>query len=505
MASPRGESPDLRRQSVRGGAWAAAGAAGAASASLINFLILSRLLEPAAYGLLGMVEASLALAQRLMTSGLSEPLIQLPDIGDEHSDTMFWSTQAAGLAFAAAAIAASGAIARFFSEPALVPLITAMAVVPYLQALSLVPSALLARRFGFYESAQANVLSEVAGGVVGIAAALAGKGVWALVAQRITVAAMSNVVLWWKARWRPSFRWSGKAFLSVWRYSASRGLEGILLFIDQQAPRIILGRVAGATELGYFIFARRLVDNSVALLNSPLRTTALSAFAAIQSDLARVRRAYSEGISLTTSVMFPAAAGMALVAPYLVQVVGGAHWQPAAPLLQVLILASIRQAFHIWNAAMLRGLGSPQLLLGASLLRTIAILGLMFLLLDWRAAGACIAILVGSAVSWPAAIWFVRQVAGLGMLDQLRPSRAPLIATLGMSAAVMGLQRIMGPGVSTPLALAASTAAGAAVYAGLMAVAGKREIAAMRHAIEVLRSNPKRPSAATTGVDGMES
>lgn len=503
MASPRDDSSGLRRQSVRGGAWAAAGAAGAAGASLVNFLIMSRLLEPAAYGLMGMVETTLALAQRFMQSGLSEPLIQVPDLSDEHSDTMFWSLQAAGLAFAAAIAASSGLIARFFSEPGLVPLLTAMAIIPWLQALSLVPSALLARRFGFYESAQANVLSEAAAGGVGIAAALSGHGVWALVVHRITANVVLNLVLWWKARWRPSLRYSTKALQSVWRYSASRGLEGLLLFIDQQAPRVILGRVAGATELGYFIFARRLVDNSVSLLNAPVRTTALSTFAVIQSDLARVRRVYAEGVSLTTLFMLPAAAGVALVAPYLVEVLAGRTWIPAAALLQIMILTGVRQSFHLWNAAMLRGLGSPQLLLWASLVRTIAILGLILLLLDWRAAGVAWAILAGSLLSWPVAMWCVRQISGISVWDQLRPSRASLLATLLMTAAVATVRWTLDGRFSALPTLTICVLMGLAVYAFVMVRAGKAELAAILRSFEAMRS--RRPSAATTEADGTES
>lgn len=493
MASARGDSHDLRRQSVQGGAWAAAGAAGSALAGLVNFLILSRLLEPAAYGLMAMVESSLALAQRLMSSGLAEPLIQLPELTEEHSSTMFWTLQAVGIGCVAFSIAASGPIAAFFGAPGLEQLIMATSAMLYFQATSLVPSSLLARRFGFRETAQATAAGEIAGGAVAITMALAGYGVWSLVAHRIVNSACTCGVYSWKARWRPSWSWSGKALRSVWRYSASRGLEGILLFLDLHAPRVILGRMAGATELGYFIFARRLVENSVSLLNAPLRTAALSAFAAIQTDMPRVRRAYSEGISLTTSFMFPASVGIALVAPFLVHVLAGPNWHPAVPLLQLLILASIRQSFHIWNAALLRGLGSPQLLLGASFLRTISILLLIFLLLDHGSAGVAVAILAGSLASWPVAIWFVRKISGLGLIDQARPAQSAFRSTVVMAGAVFAVRSLV-EGALPPLpALMACAVTGVLVYAGSMWILGRPEVEAIFRAVRVLR--PGKQSA----------
>ncbi len=96
----------------------------------------------------------------------------------------------------------------------------------------------------------------------------------------------------------------------------------------------------------------------------------------------------------------------------------------------------------------------------------------MFLLVDWRASGAFVVILVESAISGPAAIMFVRQASKLGMLDQLRPNRAPPRATLGMPAAVLALQPIMTSRISPPVAHTACTVTGAADYPGLMTVAG---------------------------------
>lgn len=176
----------------------------------------------------------------------------------------------AGRSGFAAAIAASGTIAGFVSLPALVPLITGDGDRARPAGAVTGAAGVAGTVLRFYESARANVLSEVTGGVVGIAAALAGNGVWALLAHRITVAAMQNASSWWKARSRPSLRWSSKAILSMW--------------------------------------------------------------AALGGQLRR------------TSVTFPATPGLALSA--------------SRALFQVLILASIRQAFHIWNA-MLRALGSP--------------------------------------------------------------------------------------------------------------------------------------------------
>jgi O-antigen/teichoic acid export membrane protein len=470
------ETSSLREQSVQGGVWAATGAAVSSLIGFLSFLLLSSFLGPEVFGLMAMVEISLALAKRTMSSGLSEPLIQFQRLDPEHSDTLFWTLQVIALGLIAVMAGLSGAIGRFFMQEKLPVLITVASITLYIESCGLVPRALLARGFRFSDTAQAAIASELIGGFAAVAWVLSGGGVWSLVVQRLAGALVETTILWHKVTWRPRLRWSGKHFRQIWRFSGSRGLEGILVFIDQQIPRVILGRVTGPTELGYFVFARRVVENTVTIMNSPIQTTALTAFAIIQTDLNRVRRAHAEGVSLTTSVVFPACAGIALMAPYLVPPLLGENWTPSVLLLQVLVFATIRQSYHIWNTAVLRGLGKPQLVLAASLVRTVLIQVLIIFMLREGSLGTCIAILAGSCLSWPVAIGFVKRVTGTNLVSQLRPGAAPLLATAIMSIVVASLREPIATRFSSTMTPIILIATGVVVYFAGLACFGRAQL-----------------------------
>jgi PST family polysaccharide transporter len=285
----------------------------------------------------------------------------------------------------------------------------------------------------------------------------------------------------------------------MWAFSASRGLESVLLYIDQQAPRIILGRVAGAAELGQFVFARRIVENALMVLHQPIRSAALPMFSRIQTEPERVRRAYAEGVALSTSIIFPACAGLAMVAPVVIPLLAGPNWGAAVALLQLLVWGSFRQSFHIWNAALLRGLGKPQLLLWASLWRTVATLALVWLLLPYGAIGVCAALLAGAVLSWPVAMGFVRAVTGIGPLEQLRPGARPFVAMAVMIAALAAARPLAAPWL--PVAAAAALIGlGIAVYFGSLALAGREEFG--RLLAVARRVSRMRPGGgASTGAD----
>ncbi len=458
----------LRTTSIRGALWAGAGAAGQAGVAFASFIVLSRLLGPEIFGLMALIESVLALGQQLMSSGLAEPLVQMPKADRRHSETLFWVLQGFGLAAVAAVAGAAGALAGWYGRRELAGPIAAAGVSLWLIASGQVPKALLIRNFSFARTARAAVWGDVAGATFAVALAVWGAGVWALVVQRLVAAGTEMLLLWRAVDWRPRMAWSAAAFRDVWQFSASRGLEGLLHYLDLHAPRFILGLVAGAGELGQFIFARRIIENTINVMLAPAKHAALPAFSSVQADLDRVRRGYAAGVGFTTAIVIPACAGIGLVAPVLIPLLVGPNWTPSIVLLQLLVLTAYRRAFHIWNAAVLRGLGRPGLLLGASVLRTVTIFGVMYLFLPWGAVGACVAAVVGNYLSWPPAIYFVKRVTGLGPWRQLQPGMAPLASAVVMAIAVTGLRQSL-PAATPPwLTLTLLAATGTAIYIAAM-------------------------------------
>src|SRR5438874_12599268 len=74
-------------------------------------------------------------------------------------------------------------VARALGSPSLMPVLRALACVQPIQALGVVSDAQLRRALAFRELATIRVLSYAAGyGLVGIGVAVAGGGLWALVA-----------------------------------------------------------------------------------------------------------------------------------------------------------------------------------------------------------------------------------------------------------------------------------------------------------------------------------
>jgi len=165
-----------------------------------------------------------------------------------------------------------------------------------------------------------------------------------------------------------------------------------------------------------------------------------------------------------------------VLAPEIVAVLAGPRWAASVPLLRLLVLASVRTSFHIWSTALLRGLGRPHLLLGASVTRCLATVAFCFWLWPWGGVGICVAVLAAAYVSWPLALWSVRVAAGVGLGEQFRPCLPATIATAAMATAMLAFRSLMGPDVSPGITLASSTLVGGCAYMAAMAAVGRTEV-----------------------------
>ena len=79
--------------------------------------------------------------------------------------------------------------------------------------------ALLRRTMQFGRLATISIANAVVNGVVGISLAVAGAGLWALVAGTVAGTAVSTVASWWYEAWRPSATFSLRRLRTVARFS----------------------------------------------------------------------------------------------------------------------------------------------------------------------------------------------------------------------------------------------------------------------------------------------
>ncbi|HOP98041.1 MAG TPA: MOP flippase family protein [Verrucomicrobiota bacterium] len=306
-------------------------------------VVLMRLLGPEAFGLVWMVLVFSGFAGIFSEFGFGSALVQHPDVREEHRSSVFWMGMGMGLLLTAVFLFGASLVADFYNEPMLKPMTQWMALNFIIVAVGKVPRAMLQKEMRFDAIAKVTVISLAVSGTVAVTVAVAGGGVWSLVAQRLTEALVSSALFFRAYRWRPRFMWSRDAAGALFRYSL--GLTGfnIINYWARSADNLLIGRFMGAGVLGLYSRAYSLMLLPLTQVVAVIGPVMFPALSSIQHDKPRVRRAYLRVINVLTFITFPMMLGLVLVADPFVRVVFGSAWLGVIPLIQVLGFVGLTQ------------------------------------------------------------------------------------------------------------------------------------------------------------------
>lgn len=352
---------DLKARTVRGVGWSTVQSWSHQILTFLVYWVLARILGPETYGLIALAGVFITILDIFSDVSFGAALEQRKDLTQDHINAVFWAFLGLGLVLSAIGIAAAPLVAAFFSEPALPPVIRWLSLGFFLQMVCGVQASLLRRDLRIKALTSQTLCSVVVGSAVGVTLALQGAGVWALVAQRLTMRSVAVVMLWRLSPWRPERRFSYRHFREVAAFGFSVMGNRVLSYLNQRLDQLLIGRFLGTTALGLYFNAHRLMSLSTSLLIGSYSQIAMPAFARLQDDPRRFQAAFNKACRFITLVAFPAFTLLAILGDDLIMVFLGQQWQESAPVLQVLALAGIVLAVQYVNGAAMMAWGRADL------------------------------------------------------------------------------------------------------------------------------------------------
>ena len=303
-----------------------------------TFLVI-RILSPSDYGLFAMTQVVLVLLNMLNGYGLASALIQRGEAGRHAQRQLFGMLILLNLGLGAIQFAAAPLAAAYYRQPMVTDLLRVQALLYIATPFIALPYALLAREMDFRKQAQVNFVSAAAGALAALGGALAGWGVWTLVAAPIALFFVRAIGMTLAARslmW-PSFDFRGAGDMA--RFGAVMATGQIFWFLQSQADVFIAGRQFDPHTLGIYTTSLFLTQIFVSKFVPPLNEVAFSAYARLKEDRAAVAAAFVKGAQIIMVVAMPFYMGLAATSDPLVQVVLGPKWLEAAPIVHWLALA----------------------------------------------------------------------------------------------------------------------------------------------------------------------
>jgi O-antigen/teichoic acid export membrane protein len=469
---------ELDTKIMRSSAWAVLGYGSANALALVTTLVLARLLSPEDFGVVALALAIVAVAQVAQESGLGAALIvHRGDLRRAAATVSLFSPLVAcglyAVCFAAAPLAA-----KFFDEPQLTSVVRVLSLVLVLRGLAIMPLALLERemRFGPITALEVTAGFAQAGGA--IALAFAGAGLWSLVAGQLAFGAVTALLAWSFSPLRPSPLEARRAtFRKLARYGRHVGIANLINYGNANAQGIVVGRVLGASPLGYYTIASRLASRPVSVIGNILGRGVFAALVRVFDDPARFRQIWLENLQRLALLSSPAAIGLALVAEPFVLALLGEDWRPVIYPLEILALSSVIRTFTATSGEVFQALHRPNLRVRAETAFLLLIVPSLLVGAEWRGiTGAATAVLLVNVVFGIGLMASMMHLLGVSLRDLGRAILRPAAGWALMAAALLLLRPLVAD-MPAAAALVVLIAVGGAVY-GLVVALFARDLVA---------------------------
>lgn len=380
---------------------------------LASTVVLARLLTPADFGLFAMVVALTGFAVLVADFGLSSAAVQASELSRQQKTNLFWINSVVGAVLFGTFWLLAEPIASFYSEPELTAIVRVLAFNFIVLGATAQFTANLTRELQFGRLIVADLSSQAIGFGSALTVALIGGGYWALVAQHLVSGAVLLLVSGAAVRWFPGLPRRAPMRNLLRFASHSLGVQA-LAYVSANIDSVVLGRVAGATQLGFYDRAYQLFKVPIQQIAGPLTRVALPILSRQQSDRALMSRyvvVAQAGIAYLLGAVF--SLGAALATP-VVLIVLGSQWLQSAGLFAILATGGLFQALgyvYYW-AFLARGLSALQLRYSV-LTRTLMIALIVVGAVMGGATGVAIAVSAGLALNWLILSIFPMRQSGL--------------------------------------------------------------------------------------------
>jgi O-antigen/teichoic acid export membrane protein len=436
-------SPDLTGQAARGAAWMGLSRWANQALSLGVFVVLGRLLTPAAFGLVATASVVLWLLRVLVDQGFSGVIIQRSTLTREHIDTAFWTSLGTGIVLAGVTSAVAPLLARAYGQPALTAILRVLSLVFIIAALDATQSALLSRDLRFREQAIRLLVANVASAAVALFLAFDGAGVWALVGQTLALESVSVVLLWSLASWKPALRFSRQCFTDMFGFGTQMMMIRMLTSVGAYADNFLIGLVIGPVALGYYVIAFRVVVVINEVIATALLQVVLSTFSRLQHDLRALNDAFYRASGLVAAASFPIYGGLALLAKPVIILVFGNKWAPSAPVMQALTLAGLVQCQTLFTSQYVVALGKVTNELRWTAGIVTAELAGFALAVPFGIVSVALSLSIVLLVALPIRLRQLRAWGGLRISAYLKPYPGLVTAMLVMAGAIVAIGHLM--------------------------------------------------------------
>lgn len=332
---------NLKGEVVHGLFWKFLERIGGQLVSLITSIILARLLMPEDYGVIAIVTVFVSICDVLVTSGLGSPLIQKKNADELDFSTIFYCSIVVCLLLYGLVFFSAPLVAKFYDMEILSPVLRVLGIRILVSSVNAVQNAYVSRHMHFKKFFYSTLIGNLIAGILGIAMAYKGFGVWGLVSQNLSSALLYMIIIFITIEWRPTLQFSFERLKGLWSFGWRITIASLLNQLYNDLRTLLIGKFYTKAELSYYNQGQTYPTILVQSVDASIISVLFPAISKVQDNKETVKAFIRRSIKVASFILFPLLLGFAVISEPLIKLLLTEKWLPCVPYLQVFCIAKL--------------------------------------------------------------------------------------------------------------------------------------------------------------------
>lgn len=404
---------------------------------MVVSLILARLLEPEAFGMIASISIFIALAQQLINGGIAQRVIQKGDVQESDYNALFWCNFGMSSLMLIVLFLFSGIISDFFEEPELRGILRAMAIIIFIMNAGRVQEAKLHRALRFRNISLVYIFSSISGCAVGLVMAFKGWGVWSLLGQQASMALTRALGLFIVMPWKPSGLPCWDTVKDLYAFCLPIMCSQFIRAIADQTINVFIGKKYSVVNLGFYERGRLIPQNLGFSLQAILLRSNFPILSMLKEDGEGLRGMYLHLLGSACGIVILMYSGLLVYADEVVSILLGDKWLPSVWFLQVSCLSFFFYILYTMNMDLVRAIGDTRLIFRVNIVSSCVQVAGVILGGYWGIQGMVIGDLVGRFIGSFIMMLFVQCICPVSVGEQFKVLVKPAILACFMALVLL--------------------------------------------------------------------
>ena len=339
----------LKEKTAKGLAWGSIGNGSQLLLGVVFGIVLARLLSPADYGMVGILQIFSLIATSIQDSGFRTALANRAEVRHEDYNAVFWFNVITGSAIYLLLFFLAPLITAFYQQSdaaagydlsELTPLARFSFLGFVIASLGTAHYAYLFRTLQVKQKAIITIVSLTTSNSIGVAMALTGYAYWGLAVQGVAFTTCNTILFWHFSHWRPTLPVSFRPLKEMFGFSSKMLATDICTNINNNILSVMLGRFYAVSDVGLYNQASKWTVMVSTMVLGTIRDVAQPVLRNVETERERHKRVFRKMLRFNAFMTFPALFGLALIARELVIVAVTEKWLPCVPLMQILCVGA---------------------------------------------------------------------------------------------------------------------------------------------------------------------